>query len=189
MGAHGRIGMAVIMVAASLSLASQRPSPGEVVRVTSAISQDRARPGDRLQLALILDIAEGYHINSHQPTEDFLIPTGVTIQAPETFQVGTAVYPRPERRSYPFAPDKQLSVYENRAVIRFPLTVKPTTTPGEYTLKARVRYQPCSEKVCYPPRTRELEIPLSVVPRTHPVKRIHSDIFGQAATPRSPKKR
>ncbi|HXF05846.1 MAG TPA: protein-disulfide reductase DsbD N-terminal domain-containing protein [Blastocatellia bacterium] len=189
MGAHRRIGMAAIILAATLSLAPQRPSPGEVVMVMSAISQDRARPGDRLQLAVILDIAEGYHINSHQPTEDFLIPTGVTIQAPETFQVGTAVYPRPERRSYPFAPNKQLSVYEKRAVIRFPLTVKPTTPPGEYTLKAKVRYQPCSEKVCYPPKTRELEIPLTVVSRTHPVKRIHPDIFGQAATSRSSKKR
>lgn len=189
MGAHGRIGMAVIIVVATLSLASQRPSPGEVVRVMSATSQDRARPGDRLQLALVLDIAEGYHINSHQPTEDFLIPTGVTVQAPETLQVGAAVYPRPERRSYPFAPNKQLSVYEKRAVIKFPLTVKPTTIPGEYTLKAKIRYQPCSEKVCYPPSTRELEIPLSVVPRTQPVKRIHPDIFGQAAPPRSSNKR
>lgn len=183
------MGMLLAMTLGGLSPTWQQLPREDVVTVTSAVSQDRARPGDRLEVAVILDIAEGYHINSHQPTEDFLIPTNVTIEAPGTFQVGKAVYPRPELRSYPFAPNKKLSVYEKRAVIKLPLAVKLTTTPGDYALKAKVRYQPCSEKVCYPPKTRELEIPLQIVARSASVKRIHPEIFGSTARPGSPSKR
>jgi DsbC/DsbD-like thiol-disulfide interchange protein len=179
------VGLAAASVLLIMSFVSSQSLPKDVVTVKTAISQDRTRPGDRLEMAIILDIAEGYHINSHEPSEEFLIPTRVTIEAPPTLQVGSAKYPRPELRSYPFAPDKRLSVYEKRAVVKLPLRVKPTTAPGAYTLKAKIRYQPCSEKVCYPPTTRELEIALPVVPRHQPVKRIHPEIFGSAAPPPS----
>jgi hypothetical protein len=46
--------------------ANLNASDDEAITVTTAWSVDRARPGDSIMLAIVVDITEGYHIKPDQ---------------------------------------------------------------------------------------------------------------------------
>ena len=49
-----------------------------------------------------LEIANGWHINSNQPLEDFLIPTEITFDEYEGVAFGKVRYEEPELRNFSF---------------------------------------------------------------------------------------
>ena len=62
------------------------PATDKPVSVKTAWSVDRARPGDTLALAVVLDIKDGFHINADagqiQPFKDFTpYPTKIQVMA------------------------------------------------------------------------------------------------------------
>ena len=80
-------------------------------------------------------------------------------------------------RSFSFSEEK-LSVYEGRAVLRFSVTVPADFATGVTELRARVKYQSCNDEACFPPATRSVTMPISVVGTNESVKRINANIFG-----------
>jgi hypothetical protein len=161
--------------------ATQGPT---VVTPRTALSVDRARPGDKFDAAVVLEIADGYHINANKPTEEYLIATELKLEPTTDFQLAATIYPPGEMHTYPYSPNKPLAVYEKRAVIKIPVTAKRTTKPGKYSLKGKLRYQPCNRQVCLAPKQADVEIAVEVVAAGQPVKRINADIFGSNAQPK-----
>jgi len=134
--------------------------------------------GRALQAAIVMDIPGGYHVNSNRPLEKFLIATQLSIDAPKGVRVGAVTYPRPRLQSFQFSKEK-LSVYEGRAVLRFSLTVPANFTADSLEVKARLRYQSCSDALCFPPQTREVKLNVPVVGANEAARRINSEYFGR----------
>ncbi|HKR01354.1 MAG TPA: protein-disulfide reductase DsbD N-terminal domain-containing protein [Pyrinomonadaceae bacterium] len=153
--------------------AAQSPNIG----INGFFSADKVQRGRTLQAAVVVEIPSGYHINSNRPLAKFLIPTSLKIEAPGGVRVGPVSYPRALLRSFSFSPDK-LSVYEGRAILRFNVTVPANFGQGLMELRARLRYQSCNDEACFPPTTREIKLPISVVGAKDSVKRINGRIFG-----------
>jgi DsbC/DsbD-like thiol-disulfide interchange protein len=147
------------------------------IRVNGFFAADKAQRGRTVQAAVVLDIPEGFHINSNRPLAKFLIPTSVKIEAPGGIKVGPVSYPRAQLRSFSFSQDK-LSVYEGRAVLRFSVTVPADFQTGVTELRARVKYQSCNDEACFPPATRSVTMPIAIVGAGESVKRINTNIFG-----------
>jgi DsbC/DsbD-like thiol-disulfide interchange protein len=140
-------------------------------------SVDKAQRGRIIQAALVMDIPDGYHVNSNRPLGKFAIPTTLKVEAPGGIKVGPVNYPRSTVRSFSFSQER-LAVYEGRAVMRFNVTVPANFEVGVTELRARIKYQSCSNDVCYQPVTREVTMPIAVVGANEPVKRINGQIFG-----------
>ena len=66
-----------------------------VVDVKHFVSVDGIRNGDSFELATVLTIAPGYHINAHKPTLDYLIPTKIVFQKSKILHLDTPRYPIP----------------------------------------------------------------------------------------------
>lgn len=147
------------------------------IRVNGFFSADKAQRGRTVQAAVVLDIPDGFHINSNRPLAKFLIPTSVKIEAPGGIKVGAVSYPRAQLRAFSFSEEK-LSVYEGRAVLRFSVTIPADFATGVTELRARVKYQSCNDEACFPPATRSINMPISVVGAGESVKRINANIFG-----------
>jgi DsbC/DsbD-like thiol-disulfide interchange protein len=147
------------------------------IRVNGFFSADKAQRGRTLQAAVVLDIPDGFHINSSRPLAKFLIPTSLKIEAPGGIRVGPVSYPRAQLRSFSFSEEK-LSVYEGRAVLRFSVTVPADFLTGVTELRARVKYQSCNDEACFPPATRSITMPIAVVGANESVKRINANLFG-----------
>jgi hypothetical protein len=140
-------------------------------------NSDRAQQGRTLQAAVVIEIPNGFHINSNRPLAKFLIPTSLKVEGPGGVKVGPVSYPRALMRNFSFS-ESQLSVYEGRVILRFNITIPPSFATGVLPLRARLKYQSCNEEACFPPSSRTIEMPIAVVGATDPVKRINGGIFG-----------
>jgi thiol:disulfide interchange protein DsbD len=92
-------------------------------------------------------IAEGWHVNSHTPSEDFLIPTVVSPEAAPGVTFGEPEYPPGKMAKFSFS-KKPLSVYEREFTVRIPVSWTADATPD---LAGAVEYQACNDTQCLPP--------------------------------------
>lgn len=175
--------LAAIVMATPANLNANAKSLSSIVSaaqpnigVSSYYSMDRAQRGRSLQGAVVIDIPGGYHVNSNRPSGKFLIATSVKIEAPSGVSVGAVRYPRARLRSFTFS-DKKLSVFEGRVVMRFNVAVPANYGQGKLQLKARVRFQSCSDKECYAPATRDVSLWIDVVNANESARRANGNIF------------
>lgn len=162
------------------------PLQGEV-EANGFFSVDKAQQGSTFQGAVVLEIPGGLHVNSNRPLGKYTIPTVLRVEAPRGFRVGPVAYPRARVRAFRFgegAPEERLSVYEGRAVMRFNVSVPAGAEQGLREMRLTLRYQSCSDTVCFPPATRELRLPIAVVGAGAPVRRINGQYFGGGARAR-----
>ena len=133
--------------------------PETIVRVSA--SETEIRAGGTAQATVQLHIADGYHVNANPPTHPYLIATQLDVVAEDLVKPGQPEYPAPLTKKFAFDPTP-LAVYEGEAAIKLPLRAESRAPKGAHTLRARVRVQPCDDQACYPPRTIETSIPVTI---------------------------
>jgi thioredoxin:protein disulfide reductase len=163
----------VVLVATSLGWA-QNKSP--VVEAHAIMATDAGHADSPLKLAVLAQVADGYHINDHKPTLDYLIPTELKVDPNDEFNVRSIVYPRGTPKRFAFS-DVPLSVYEGRVVVGMLLQAGKAVPAGTYTLKAKFAYQACNDHACLAPTSVPMTVTLKIVPRNVPLKPIESDVF------------
>lgn len=91
---------------------------------------------------ILLTMKEGWHVNAHPASMDFLIPVNITLsQDPESLQ---ASYPKGHAIQTPLG---DLMVYSETVSIPVVLKAKPTSDTITLTAQA------CDASTCYPPST------------------------------------
>jgi hypothetical protein len=106
-----------------------------------------------VDVVLTAKIPDGTHIESHQPPEPSLIPTMVEVDG---IDQATVEYPAPVRKDLGFASAIELWVYAGAP--RF--IVRGQAPPEVGRVRGRLRYQPCVNGACLPPRTAVWEASL-----------------------------
>lgn len=143
----------------------------EILTVSRFQSLDRAQVGDTVWLAVRLDLAQGWHVNSAHPLQDFLIPTRLELHVPASLKVGEIVYPF--GREIPLLGDK-MSVYSSGATILVPLYVDAAAA-GPVEIDGTLRYQGCNDKSCVAPVDLSLKWAFLVAPQRGPL--LQSEVF------------
>ena len=171
--------MTRILLAITIALFVQAVAGAQApnIGVNGYFANDKAQKGRSVQAAIVIDIPSGYHINSSRPLESFLIPTSLKIDASGGIRVGTVMYPRAALRKFKFS-QKQLSVYENKVILRFNVTIPANYSGGSVDLKAHLRLQSCNDEVCFPPRNFDQNMRIDVVGANDRVKRVNGWVFG-----------
>jgi DsbC/DsbD-like thiol-disulfide interchange protein len=154
------------------------PQSAPNIGVNGYLSADKAQKGRVIQGAIVMDIPHGYHVNSSKPLEKFLVATQLGIEASKGLRVGPVSFPRAQLRTFQFSKDK-LSVYEGRAILRFSVTVPANFNSNSIELKAKLRYQSCSDSLCFPPQSREIKLEAPVAGANESVKRVNGQYFGR----------
>ena len=108
----------------------------------------------RAVLELRFQIVPGFHINSHTPNSQLLIPTTLALQPAEGVKAGELVYPAGVPYSFPFDPADKLDVYAGDFIIRLPIVA----TAGDHAIDGTLKYQACDNASCYPPKTLPVRI-------------------------------
>lgn len=109
------------------------------------------RRGGSVSGSVLISIPKGIHINSNRPSSEFLIPTSVNFTVAEA-SVSDVVYPPGKEKRFAFS-EEPLNVYEGKVRIRFRLSVPASHKGKAVSIRASVTFQPCTDEVCYPPRT------------------------------------
>jgi hypothetical protein len=107
--------------------------------------------GATAEVKITATLNEGFHANSHTPSDENLIPLKLTWEA-GALTAGNITYPKPKMEKYAFSPDP-LSVVTGTFDVTTKFTTAPGATLGASVITGKLRYQACSNNACFPPKT------------------------------------
>ena len=145
-----RLGATLVALGMAAALAAQAPegSPAKSPIVTLApVLSVGPSPGGGL-IRLTAAIAPGWHVNSHRPSEDYLIATAAHLEPLPGVTFGEPVYPEGVQKKFAFS-ESALSVYESAFTIQLPVLWDVSRPPA--AISGRVDYQACNDKSCLAP--------------------------------------
>lgn len=151
--------VAALPLAASAAGAADRP-PTEKAELTLAASRTAFAPGEPARLAALVAIDDGWHLQAHVPTYEYLIPTELRVATPEGWGEARVEYPDPVPYTFAFA-EEPLDVYEGKLVLPFEVDV-PADADGPATISVTLRYQACDDKSCLAPVTARATLDVTV---------------------------
>jgi len=148
----------------------------DLIKINTYQSFDKVYKGTEFKLAVEVSVAEGWHINSDKPYDDYLIPTELTIVDNPTFRLKKVVYPKPHDYKFSFS-ESPLSVWEGTVFKGALIEVDSNAVPGIYTLIVKLQYQACNDMSCNAPTSIMDTINVEVAERTIPVNSINEEKF------------
>lgn len=159
------------------SLSGTAPTP--TIRAEGYLSVDKVQPGSQFQIAIVVEIDKGWHINAN-PAGENLIATEVLLpeDAPNvTF--GEVVYPAGEVMN--LASLGLVPLYHDTITIGLEADLLQTAPIQPQTLTFKLRYQACNDDVCLLPEELSVTVPLTVVGMEAIVQPINDAIFASIA--------
>lgn len=137
------------------------PKAASVVQPLAYVSLQPVPRGRAFDVAVVAKITPGFHVNAHEPSEEYLIPTKVTADLPPGVVLVETTYPRGVMRAFRFS-KTPLRVYETSFTVRMKLRADAAARLGAQKIGLTVGYQACNQDACLPPTkvpaTAELEI-------------------------------
>lgn len=170
----------------------QMPVPAEeashIENVRTVANVEKAVAGGEFKIAVVFDVQDGHHVNSHTPLQDTLIPTDVFPERLEGVEIGRPIFPagRMERSK-----GESLSVYRDRVVIQLPVVADGDLSPDEIqelSFRGVLTYQACDDEsgTCYPPAAAEWSLTLPVAEPSTEVAEANREIFAAGVDASSP---
>lgn len=119
-------------------------------------------PDDRVGLAVQVTIEDHWHVNSHTPTYDYLIPTELTFagldgEAIAALDAAVVEYPPHTMQSFPFT-EEPIAVYDGTFRILAEFDLPEDAAEPAYAFEARLHYQACDDKQCLQPMTVSMPV-------------------------------
>lgn len=162
-------------------LAAQETA-NDVLAIKPFISRDKIHPGDEFEFALQVTFSEEWHANSHTPSEDYLVPTVLTLNESDAFTFGEVQYPPAEDKKFSFS-ETPISVYHGQIYFRVHVKAAEELKPGKAILSGTFSYQACNDLTCRIPTRMDFQLPVEVVAAGVPTQEVHPEIFqGSAGT-------
>jgi DsbC/DsbD-like thiol-disulfide interchange protein len=143
---------------AALALAAAPPDP--VSWKLEPVSA-KVKAGGRVNVKLVANIQAGWHLYSLKPIADGPVPTRIWIAEGQPFSLASSVQaPEPT-----VAQDKTIGMevefYEGETPFSLPVKIAAGTS-GAQTVTVSASYQSCNDKLCLPPKTVKVQLPLTV---------------------------
>lgn len=162
-----------------------RPLPPQDVPPASAVASAKTYvsiapvpQGSTFEVAVVVGVMQGFHMQAHKPSEDYLIPTVLTAKLPMGFkELGTS-YPHGVEKKLSFT-DKPLLVYTDHFTVRAKLFAAANAPLGKVKLPFTLQYQACNDSICLPPVRVSVTATIDVAPTGTKPQRMSPQIFSQ----------
>lgn len=146
-----RISLLAVLMALSGSFAAVSAQT-----VGGSIAGGAVTRGGSSRATVYLSMPAGLHVNSNRPKSEYAIPTTVRASA-KGAKIGPVRYPRGHDRKFDFSQDR-INVYDGRVAFIFNVTVPPTYKGNTIRVNVAVKYQACTNEVCYQPKTKNITL-------------------------------
>jgi thiol:disulfide interchange protein DsbD len=157
------VSIAIVLLTAVTARAQQSSAD-----VSAALSTTAVHAGDKPTIAVIVDVHDGLHAQSHTPIDEYAIKFEVATDKNDQAGFGGVEYPKPLEKTFPAL--GKMSVYVGRTIVRVPVTIGADAKPGALKLSGNVTFQACDDNSCFPPETVNWSISTTVVPADQPVQ-------------------
>ncbi len=137
----------------------------QVVKATGQAVPAKLQAAGRGVIVIRVVVAFGYHIQSHHPLENFLIPALVKLLPSRGLVFSAVRYPAAKIIvvSKDITSKGKLSVFEGRFKIIVPFKVLSTAAPGRRTITVSFTFQACNDHSCLMPQTLHLQMPVRII--------------------------
>ena len=168
--------IALLLVLPQVAVAQLR---GVKAELTTLVESDAAA-GSPVRAALQVRIPDRFHVQSDAPRDPTLIPTALTVDAPEGINVTEVVFPQATEFAQ-VGQAQPLLVFEHEFNIGVQFDVARTMPAGRVDVPGRLRYQACDDRLCYAPVTTDVLWTLTVVKSDAARSTSHAEVFNGIA--------
>jgi thiol:disulfide interchange protein DsbD len=120
------------------------------------------KAGARFTVKLLAQVQDGWHMYSLKPMAEGPIPTRIWVAEGQPFALAGAIQaPDPQVMQDPSF-GMEVELYEGEAVFTLPVRVASGASPGTQKLVVSASYQSCNNRLCLPPKTAKVEVPITV---------------------------
>ncbi len=165
-----------VLVAAVSTLSQGRPQ----VQVSGLLESDVVHAGKKVHAAVSVKLPKGYHVNSNQPLDKYLIPTTLSLELPEGIVLRETVYPDAINLRLEWS-EKPLAVYEEIFFIGVSLELGESLPLGKHVIAGTFRYQACDDKRCFRPETVDADLELKVVGKEQELRPRNTEVLESIA--------
>lgn len=160
----------------SRSVIAQQGTTAAHVQTDARLSADKVSKGSTIQGVVVFKIAEGWHVNSHAPTHDYLIGTALELEPKEGYIVSDIRYPKGKLMKFEFSEDS-LNVYEGTVLLFISVRVSEKLSVMQDTLFGKLQLQACNDKICLAPSWIPIFFPISIASPDEKVNAINQELF------------
>lgn len=157
----------------------------EKVRAAAYLASNLLVPGKSSPVAVVIEVAEGWHINANPAQPDFVIPTVLsgTFSTPKGALAELKVDAYPKGHTFKIEGiDEPLSVYEGRIILYGAVSVPAEFSGQRADATVTLRYQACNDANCLRPMRLTLKGTVDVARPTDQVQVINEGLFKEAGT-------
>ncbi len=144
---------------AALTLTAAAPDP-----VSWKVQEAPAKPlkaGSRFNVKLAAKIQDGWHMYGLKPVADGPIPTRIWI-GDGPAQLASAIQGAEPQTLMDPSFNMEVQLYEGEAEFTLPLRLTAAAAEGPQKIVVNASYQTCDNKICLPPKTVKIEVPVIV---------------------------
>jgi len=156
-----------------------------VIQPQAYVSLQPVPRGRSFDIAVVAKIAPGFHVNAHEPSEAYLIPTKVTADLPPGVLIVETSYPRGVMRKFQFS-TTPLRVYEDSFTVRLRVRAAGAAALGPQKIALTVTYQACTQDTCLPPAKVPAVAAIEVAAADAPAYPANPAIFSPGPGPKFP---
>jgi thioredoxin:protein disulfide reductase len=170
------IALALVLLTPLLGEAQMGAPQGEA-KVAAVLSVDKLAPDTPFRVAVVIDVAEHWHINANPANAEGLIPTTLTLPSTASVVIDRVVYPKGATTKVSWS-DEPVSLYTGHTIIFAEGHVNAAAQPGPVKIEGTLRYQACNDQVCIAPKTVPVVIETEIVSAPQKPQPVHPEIFG-----------
>ncbi len=143
-------GLAMLIPQSPVPGLSSKPSQGKAAAVSYLFPEQVSVPANKPStIEMHFKVADGLHVNSHQPHSEELIPTSLTLPESSGVRLTAADFPPGKDFSFAINPREKLNVYTGEFTVRATLLA----AQGEHLVEGTLHYQACNNAACMPPHS------------------------------------
>jgi thiol:disulfide interchange protein DsbD len=150
-----------------LALIALTAAADEPVKVEALLSADKLAPGVAFRVAVVVELAEPWHIQANPVSLPELIPTVLKMESTDAVQFGAITYPKGKEEKVSWA-DVPVALYAGKITIFAGGKVSDKAPLGPVTLRGSFRYQACDDQVCYAPKTVPVTLETEIAGESKP---------------------
>jgi hypothetical protein len=110
-----------------------------------------------------IQMRDGYHVNSNMPSDEYFIPLRLTWSGGPVEAV-SVTFPKPKMEKLAFS-DKPVSIFSGEFDVVTKFKAAAGAPLGQNVVTGKLRFQACNDRMCLPPRTMDLSLPVEVTGR------------------------
>lgn len=135
---------------------------GDTVSWSASAPAQAVKPGGRVKVTLRGAVQNGWHVYGLQQLPDGPTPLRVTLDASDVASADGQPAGSPVTKLQDPSFNLETQYYEHDFTVTAPVRIGPHAAAGQQQIPISVRFQTCNGRICQPPKTARLSVPVTI---------------------------